>query len=140
MNKIAMYKEEIYKIASEKPKWSLKDKLGYARNIGINVAQDFVNAGNPLNIGSSIVGSVMDAAALEGVSMNMNKKIQQQELDRQALDNFNRAVDLKNGKAAIRAVNNAPKIVKEMPGTINQIRDKKKPDGAGIEFNNAVKK
>ena len=43
MDKLAYYKEQIHKQAME------KQAKGWLRNTAINVAQDFVSAGNPLN-------------------------------------------------------------------------------------------
>ena len=96
------YLDEIYKEASSK--WSKEDKKGYAKNVAIGVTQDFLNAGNPLNIGSSIVGSVADSLILERASLNLNKKAKAQEASKSKADAFNNALNIKNGTALPRAV------------------------------------
>lgn len=96
--------DELVKKASEK--WTKQDKKGYLRNVAISTVQDFVNAGNPLNIGSSMVGSVLDSALLEKGSMNLNKKAQRDKMAQNKLKNFNKAVDVKNGIAIPHAIDN----------------------------------
>lgn len=96
------YLDEICKEASSK--WSKEDKKGYAKNVAIGVTQDFLNAGNPLNIGSSIVGSVADSLILERASLNLNKKAKAQEASKSKADAFNNALNIKNGTALPRVV------------------------------------
>ena len=96
--------DALVKEASSNPKWSKEDKKGYAKNVAINVAQDFMNAGNPLNIGSSIVGSLADAAILERSSLNLNKKLKAEQVSKEKVDNFNKTVGLKNGTTAISSL------------------------------------
>ena len=93
----SLYLDEMYKEASEK--WTKKDRKGYVKNIAINVAQDFMNAGNPLNVGSSIVGSIADAAILERSSLNLNKKLKADKISQKKVDGFNKAVAVKSGTA-----------------------------------------
>ena len=95
--KASLYLDEMYKEASEK--WTKKDKKGYVKNVAINVAQDFMNAGNPLNVGSSIVGSIADAAILERSSLNLNKKLKADKVSQKQVDGFNKAVAVKSGTA-----------------------------------------
>lgn len=102
LNKVANYKEAILKEAS----WSKDDKKGYAKNVAIGVIQDFLNAGNPLNIGSSVIGSIADSALLERSSLNLNKQLKDEEVQRNKVDNFNKAVELKNGTAIPQAAIN----------------------------------
>lgn len=101
------YLEAIYKEAGDK--WSKEDKKGYVRNVAISAAQDFMNAGNPLNIGSSVVGSIADSALLEGISMKMNKKLQANKISEKKVNNFNKAVEAKNGVALPHAIDNKTK-------------------------------
>lgn len=77
MDKVSFYKEQIYENAFE------KQAKGWLRNTGINIAQDFITAGNPLNPGSHIFGSVADGIAFEALDRKsskieaQNKKLQQ---------------------------------------------------------------
>lgn len=108
--------DEMYKEASgdKVGKWTNKDKKGLVRNMAINVAQDFVNAGNPLNVGSHIVGSVMDSALMEGMTMKMNKKLQAQKINQKSMNHFNDAKGLSNGTTAVKAVKSTPGAVKKI--------------------------
>ena len=100
--KASVYLDLMVKEASTKnPKWDKNDKKGYLRNVAIGVAQDFMNAGNPLNIGSSVVGSIADAAILERSSLNLNKKLKAEQVSKEKVDEFNKAVGLKNGTTAL---------------------------------------
>lgn len=109
------YLDMIYKEAMDKgEKWSKKDKRGFLRNMAINTAQDFVNAGNPLNVGSHIVGSVLDSAVMEGMTMKMNKKLQAQKINERKLSQFNDAKGLSNGTTAVKAVKSTPQAVKKI--------------------------
>lgn len=96
--------DELCKEAKEK--WTKQDKKGYARNVAISTVQDFVNAGNPLNIGSSVVGSVLDSALLERSSMKLNKQKQKDKIAANKLKKFNKAVEVKNGVAIPHAIDN----------------------------------
>lgn len=112
---------EMYKEASgdKVGKWTNKDKKGFVRNMAINVAQDFVNAGNPLNVGSHIVGSVMDSALMEGMTMKMNKKLQAQKISEKNMRHFNDAKGLSNGTTAVKAVKSTPGAVKKITSSGN---------------------
>lgn len=100
--------EELNVLAKEaKEKWTKQDKKGYIRNVAISTAQDFMNAGNPLNVGSSIVGSVLDSAILEKASLNLNKKLKANTVSKEKVDGFNKAVEVKNGTALPHAINKA---------------------------------
>lgn len=94
--------DEFYKEASNK--WTKEDKKGYIRNVAISTAQDFVNAGNPLNIGSSMIGSLLDSAILERGSMKLNKQIQKDQAAQRKLKGYNKAVEVKNGVAIPHAI------------------------------------
>ena len=94
--------DEFYKEASNK--WTKEDKKGYIRNVAISTAQDFVNAGNPLNIGSSMIGSLLDSAILERGSMKLNKQIQKDQVAQRKLKGYNKAVEVKNGVAIPHAI------------------------------------
>lgn len=96
--------DELCKEAKEK--WTKEDKKGYLKNVAISAAQDFVNAGNPLNIGSSMVGSVLDSALLEGGAMKLNKQIQRDKIAERKLKGYNKAVEVKNGVAIPHAIDN----------------------------------
>ena len=113
--------DEMYKEASgdKVGKWTNKDKKGFVRNMAINVAQDFVNAGNPLNVGSHIVGSVMDSALMEGMTMKMNKKLQAQKINQKSMNHFNDAKGLSNGTTAVKAVKSTPGAVKKITSGSN---------------------
>ena len=50
-------------------------KKGFIRNTVINVAQDLVNAGNPLNPGGHILGSVADGMLMEVGDRKMAKNV-----------------------------------------------------------------
>ena len=100
--KASEHLEEMCKEASSK--WSKEDKKGYAKNVAIGVAQDFLNAGNPLNIGSSIVGSIADSLILERSSLNLNKKLKSQQASQSEANAFSKAMNVKNGTALPRAV------------------------------------
>lgn len=102
--KASDYLDMIYKEAKEK--WTKEDKKGYIRNVAISTAQDFMNAGNPLNLGSSVVGSVLDSAILEKASLNLNKKLKSNKVSQDKVDGFNKAVEVKNGVALPHAAAN----------------------------------
>ncbi len=50
-------------------------KKGFIRNTAINVAQDLVNAGNPLNPGGHILGSIADGVLMEAGDRKMAKSV-----------------------------------------------------------------
>lgn len=74
--KIDFYKDKIVKQAME------KQAKGWLRNTAINVAQDFITAGNPLNPSSHVFGSAADGVLMEGLDRKLAKeeaKIKKQE-------------------------------------------------------------
>ena len=86
MDKLAYYKEQIRKQAME------KQAKGWLRNTAINVAQDFVSAGNPLNPSSHIFGSVSDGVIMEGLDRKMRKeeaKLKSQQAQQEKKNNNN---------------------------------------------------
>ena len=86
MDKLAYYKEQIHKQAME------KQAKGWLRNTAINVAQDFVSAGNPLNPSSHIFGSVSDGVLMEGLDRKMRKeeaKLKNQQAQQEKKNNNN---------------------------------------------------
>ena len=86
MDKLAYYKEQIHKQAME------KQAKGWLRNTAINVAQDFVSAGNLLNPSSHIFGSVSDGVLMEGLDRKMRKeeaKLKNQQAQQEKKNNNN---------------------------------------------------
>ena len=58
-------------------------RKGFIRNTAINVAQDFVNAGNPFNPGGHILGSIADGVLMEVGDRKMAKSVYNSMADQQ---------------------------------------------------------
>lgn len=52
-----------------------ENRKGFLRNTAINVVEDIVNMGNPLNPGGHVLGSIADGALMEASDRRMAKKM-----------------------------------------------------------------
>lgn len=59
-----------------------KNRKGFLRNSAINVVEDIINVGNPLNPGGHLIGSIADGILMEAgdrrMTKNMYNNLQQQ--------------------------------------------------------------
>ena len=132
-------------------------KKGFIRNTVINVAQDLVNAGNPLNPGGHILGSVADGMLMEVGDRKMAKNVydsmynQQKTAAEELLDemfmdktassrrakqdkaNFNAWSSKQNSKQ-IRRGGEVPQLTKEM------VEKQKRRFGNGVKKTTPLKR